>query len=135
MSAKQPIIFLLEAGRVDEGKYHWILNLILYLSIHSSSWPLSETGLNKMDLLSNSVWVCFAFLAKIKDSSKTERSKIISLIEYIGCFYTVLDKKPYKWQGGSSELGDKSFLDFFSPSGKLWQKRTSNTATFLDRIQ
>ena len=113
MSTKQPIIFLLEAGRVDEGKYHWILSVILYLSINSSYWPLLQTGLSKMDLFSNSVRICFTFLAKIKGSSKTERSKIISLIKYMQCFYTVLDKEPYKGQGGSCESGDNSFLDWF----------------------
>lgn len=86
------MIFLLEAGRVDEEKHRWILSLILYLSINSSHWPLSQTGLSEMRLFSNSVWRCFTFLAKIKDSSNTERSKIISLINYIQWFYTVLDR-------------------------------------------
>jgi len=103
MSTKQPIIFLLESGRVGEGKHHWILNLILCLSINSSSWPWLQTGLSKMNLFSISVWICFTFLAKIKDNSKTERGKMISLIKYIQGFYTVFDKEPCKGQGESCE--------------------------------
>lgn len=87
-----PMIFLLQAGRVDKEKHRWILSLILYLSINSSHWPLAQTGLSEMGLFSNSVWICFTFLAKIKASSKTDRSKIISFINYIQWFYTVLDR-------------------------------------------
>lgn len=60
--------------------------LILYLSMNSSYWLLSQTGPSKMDLFSNSVGICFVFLAKIKDSSKTERRKLFHKLSTYSVF-------------------------------------------------
>lgn len=85
MSTKQPIIYLLETGNVCEGKQLG-LSLILYLSIKSSYWPLLQTGLSRLDLFSDSVWIWFKFLTKIKDNSKTERSKVVLFISTCSVF-------------------------------------------------